>query len=211
MVNLNKQYWNNRYNKMTGEKVVGHKHWSLEQYNRENEKWVKLFSKTFEKLNIQKIYSVLDFGCGVGRWIPFLKQYCLYYCGVDIIEKALNQAKEKAYLYNNVNFGLIENGLIPNLIGNCGYDLIWSVVCLQHVIDDKLLDLYISQFYKILRPNSWIISVENVSENKSNEYIKFRSYADYAKMFKHHKFKPISVEYFESSGEKHAIMVFQKI
>lgn len=190
----NINYWKDRYNRMAGEKVVGHGGWSKQQYNEEYEKWKDHFVMFMDKIKSQT-NSILDFGCGIGRWQEFLLEYGDY-CGCDIID------------FSSKNFELIKNYLIP-FVG-VKFDLIWTCVTLQHVIDDDLLENYIRQFYNRLKTNGKLIITENVSNNKSNNYISFRSLNDYLNLFKKFRFVNTSYLIFNSSNEDHAIMLFEK-
>ena len=60
------------------------------------EKWNK-FEKDYilPELNITSADSVLDIGCGIGRWAETLIPLCGYYCGADFSAEMIKIAKER--------------------------------------------------------------------------------------------------------------------
>lgn len=47
------------------------------------------------QLNITKESSVLDIGCGMGRWAEHVIPLCSFYCGVDFSSEMIRVAKER--------------------------------------------------------------------------------------------------------------------
>lgn len=189
---------------MTGEKVVGHKGWKFQEYAISYLRWSKKFEQYMPNV---KLGNVLDFGCGIGRWIPLLTKYFDHYYGVDIEQRAINRA---SMIFSEVpggNFQLIKDEYIP--IPNIKFDIIWTCVTLQHIVDDKLLLNYARQFVSRLNPYGTIFCTENISENSSNEYISFRNIRYYEILFENFGLKLANHEIFSESGELHAIMIFR--
>lgn len=55
------------------------------------------FEKSYilPKLQITEKDSVLDIGCGIGRWAESIIPLCSYYCGADFSEEMIKIAKER--------------------------------------------------------------------------------------------------------------------
>lgn len=76
---------------------------------------------------------VAEMGVGIGRWIPFYALKDKYAVGIDISRSMLKIAKQRAKP-RNVNLILASVEAIPlrsNIV-----DLILSITCIQHVIDE---------------------------------------------------------------------------
>ena len=76
--------------------------------------------------------KLLDYGCGVGGWIPILakvfKNSEIH--GVEISSTAVEKAKQK---FSNFNFHHLENNIVP--MPDQSFDLIFSYHVLEHVDD----------------------------------------------------------------------------
>lgn len=211
MLNLNRTYWENRYEKMSGEQVVGNRVWNNDKYIEENKKWESLFNQILIDINDgNENKTVLDLGCGIGRWIPLLTKFYTNYYGVDIVTVATNESKKilDALNIKNYSLGLIHDGTIP--FNTMKFDLIWTCVSLQHIVDDNLLEYYITQFSNMISESGKVMITENIFKTKNNDYIKFRSPKEYISIFKKYGFSPIIQTEIVASREPHTIIVFKK-
>jgi len=205
-MNNNIEYWSKRYRNLGGKKTVGNKKWTNEEYINEQTRFESFIYPYISKL---KGDSVLDFGCGIGRRNQFLKQSYSKYYGVDIVKSAINSARRS---YHGDNFELITNNNIP--FKNIKFDLIWTNVALQHIVDEELLIHYINQFKDLLSEEGHVLIVENTSEAKNNNYISFRKPIEYINLFYNCGFEPLrdSIYYYdEGSKEPHLVLTFKKI
>lgn len=111
-----KQYWENRA-----------KGW-VEQAKAmpiEVEEVKKVFEKTGAK-------SVLDVGCGDGRWYPHLKEWGTEnYKGIDISENLIKAAQLR-FPHEKDNFWSIEVEKLDKLRWS-NFDLIFSYTCFEHI------------------------------------------------------------------------------
>lgn len=95
---------------------------------------------------------VLDFGCGTGSY-SFLFD-CDKYIGIDTDYDRIKYAKRT---YPKYDFRHIKNGLPTNLGED--FDYIFIVSTLHHLNNDAIRK-YFEQFYKILKPDGYIIGME---------------------------------------------------
>ena len=206
--NINKEYWVDRYGRMEAERVVGNVSWNADKYKKENDEWESKIRPFLDKIKIDGQSSLLDFGCGIGRWIPMLGEYCTHYYGTDIMESAIDRAMKVKSKNEFSFFGEIEDEKIPNIAPK--YNTIYTCVVLQHVVDDNVLREYVKQFYDLLDDDGHALIVENVSKNKDKNYIKFRDKEFYITLFEKTGFKLVEKESFISTSEEHCIMLFKK-
>lgn len=111
-----------------------------EYWEKRSESWIKqAASMDVEKEEIAKFIdeikpkSVLDVGCGDGRWVPFLMEHGVEkYEGVDISWNLIRAAKDRfPHLKDNFHVGTVEE--LPDLAGVA--DLAFSYTCLEHITE----------------------------------------------------------------------------
>lgn len=168
MLDLNKEYWENR----TKEK--GHTGWSdpiIYSYDQ------KIRLNTIEYiLNAMSIRggSALDYGCGTGDFCVLLSKYFDSVTGTDLSDNVLKIAADsnnrKNIIYSKLNY---------DTIFNKKYDLILTITVLQHVLDDNDLILLMKKFSEVLSNDGIILVLESFCDNDKNEnineYINIRS------------------------------------
>ena len=198
--NMNYDYWIKRYANLGGKRTVGRSSMSDKQYYDFLKKTTPILKEVLNKHC--EPTSVLDFGCGIGRWIPILEDFFDKYIGVDIVEEPIIQCKRD---FSSSNIVLMKDYTIPG--EKESFSNIWTYVTLQHVIDLDLLNDYIHQFYKLLNKNGICIITENCSGNRTNKYMSFRPPQTYIDIFKRNGFT-LDAQY--RKIRNHAILVFSK-
>jgi ubiquinone/menaquinone biosynthesis C-methylase UbiE len=98
----------------------------------------------------------LDFGCGLGRVTRPLAGHFDECVGVDISEGMVRGARE-------LNADVPGATFVVNAAGDLGrfadqsFDLVYSVIVLQHVPDRGAIESYIAEFCRVLRPGGLAI------------------------------------------------------
>lgn len=92
--------------------------------------------------------SVLDLGCGDGRWYPHLKEWGVEdYFGIDISQRLIKAAKDRfPHLKNSFKAVKVEDYSIMDPL-QPPYDLVFSYTCFEHI-----------------KPEDWEKAVENVKK-----------------------------------------------
>ena len=111
-------------------------------------------------INDFKDLSVLDIGCGMGRWANNLKNEIRLYHGIDFSENFVSLNKEQYKNYNNIKFMLMSASDMDLSKLDSSYDLIIIKGVLMYVNDDKLGDIFCN--LKILSPH-YIYIKESIS------------------------------------------------
>jgi len=209
-MNTNKKYWKDRYTQMGGEKTVGNRAWDNNRYRQAIKQLSNEVGPILETIDGEK---VLDFGCGIGRWSGLLQMFFDNYYAVDICEIALDQAMAHQNSLmpadGGTHYEIIENGKIP--FPRIKFNCIWTCVCLQHIVDPKLIEYTISQFYDRLTAGGTVLITENVSNHRSNHYLAFRSVNAYIQLFEDAGFEHVNTLPTAAMGnEAHATMLFRK-
>ena len=130
------------------------------RYDRCNEKdffntgknQVESLFELFKKLNLNmRRKTALDFGCGIGRVTHVLAGYFDKVYGVDVSEKMISEAKN--YFSENKNIAFIQNTDNDlRCFKNNQFDLIYSLITLQHMPSKNQIKSYLAEFIRILKP-----------------------------------------------------------
>jgi ubiquinone/menaquinone biosynthesis C-methylase UbiE len=93
----------------------------------------------------------LDFGCGLGRMTRALAGHFDECVGVDISEDMVRGAEKANADVANASF-VVNRADDLRQFPDASFDLIYSVIVLQHVPDRAAIESYIREFCRLLRP-----------------------------------------------------------
>jgi len=150
---------------MAPEKVVGDMRWDEDVYACEQEKFAARMRPC-----LKRHLSVLDYGCGIGRWTFFLSEDGRGYVGYDPVPRAIEIAED----LNPRELFTTDRELCDNA------DLGWTCTVLQHLCDSQVIDALSFLREKCER----LILVENVSQHNDRDYIYFRTIAQYVMLMR---------------------------
>jgi ubiquinone/menaquinone biosynthesis C-methylase UbiE len=100
--------------------------------------------------------SALDFGCGVGRMARSLASHFESYTGVDISEPMIARAREWNSDCPQCRFILNTAGDL-RVFESASFDLIYSRFVLQHLPSRALVESYLRDFIRILKPGGLLV------------------------------------------------------
>lgn len=140
-----KNFWNNLARGNHKEALVGH--YDAHMADENEEKFL------FEKVSLDGTLLALEFGCGPGRNMIKFKDKFKRIDGVDISDVVLKKA----------HIDLKENNVeIPNLYLTNGYDLtgiedetydvVFSIICIQHIGSRDWRKSLYKEFFRVLKP-----------------------------------------------------------
>jgi 2-polyprenyl-3-methyl-5-hydroxy-6-metoxy-1,4-benzoquinol methylase len=104
--------------------------------------------------------SVLDIGCGVGRWSVWMARHGAWVTGADISPTMVREAERRATaagVSSRCTF-LVSDLVELNL--DASFDLILGVTVLQHVLDRDRLQRVVSNLKDRLAPDGQIVLIE---------------------------------------------------
>lgn len=114
--------------------------------------------KTYIPKNNQ--LTILDFGCGTGRFFPFLSKSFKKVMATDISNEMLNIAKNRANRYKNIE--VITYDDFNNI--ELKVDLAYTFWVLAHCSNEQLRHIF-HRMYSILNPHGVFYIFEQVSKN----------------------------------------------
>jgi SAM-dependent methyltransferase len=103
--------------------------------------------------------SVLDYGCGTGRWVDFLRGYGFRYTGVDLSAGLLTIAKRQ---HPNTEFRKVDGQSIP--YGDAQFDVVWSIAVVHHNPPDRQEHL-LAEFSRVIRSGGVLVLLEGTGRN----------------------------------------------
>ena len=120
-------------------------------------------------LDIRKNMSVLDLGCGVGRWGEFFCPKVARYIGIDGSTKMIERAKENLSKFNNKellvgNLRRIENEIIALHDEIQQYDIVFICGVLMYLNDSEVIAV-LKQLPALINNGRQVCFIESMSQN----------------------------------------------
>ena len=95
------------------------------------------------KMNVDETCSVLDIGCGMGRWAETLIPLSGYYCGTDMSKEMIRCARERNQYsgkkYDFLEYGFEEFCALTKETLPCRFDRLWICGVMMYINDEILL------------------------------------------------------------------------
>jgi SAM-dependent methyltransferase len=117
------------------------------------EEWSMLKSH-LQQIGLKRMHTCVELGCGAGRLTNALAQDFTVVHALDVSPHRLAMAR-KVPNSSNVVFHLLEKPIIPLADKTC--DLCVSTHVLQHVSDLRVVENYLSEICRILRPMAFAV------------------------------------------------------
>ena len=109
----------------------------------------------FEKITHQKDpkkMRILEIGCGIGRLLIPMSEIFGQVIGVDISSEMIHKGKK--HLENIQNCQIFENnGIDLSEFSDNYFDFCFSFIVFQHIPEKKIVEKYISEVSRVLKPN----------------------------------------------------------
>lgn len=123
--------------------------WNVDEFFATGEADVQALMASVAALGFpQERIRALDFGCGVGRLTRQLSKHFHECWGVDVSQQMLELA---AKFNPSCHFHLNQRTDLQDFPSN-HFDLIYSVIVLQHQPNAKVIAAYLREFMRVLRP-----------------------------------------------------------
>lgn len=191
----NETFWRERFQEL-GEHSVGpgdtRNDFELEEHRQ-------YFARGVANWILQLKGPVLDFGCGVGRWIPDLPRP---YTGLDLLPEHIEYCKSLYQTAPDINF---DSSQTLKFLPDNYFNSIWTCTVLQHVVELPLRRTIIENLGRVLSPIGTFLSVEWAVGQKEFDWCRAVQRSDFNRCF-HSKQVGEVVE----NGRRHTIWVLRK-
>jgi ubiquinone/menaquinone biosynthesis C-methylase UbiE len=117
------------------------------------EEW-SMLKNHLQQIGFAQMRTCVELGCGAGRLTNALAQDFTVVHALDVSPHRLTMAS-KVPNSQNVVFHLLEKPIIPLSDKTC--DLCVSTHVLQHVSDMKVVENYLHEMYRVLRPEAFAV------------------------------------------------------
>ena len=167
--------WQEKY-RSVGRGLVAFRWLDEEGRQRETRRWLDfILPPLYEQIPDPKSKSVLDVGCGNGRWYGLLSEMFDTYKGTDILEPLVLEAKRTFPAGDFV----LTSPMDPFPVPDQSQDLVWFVTVLQHITIKSMMDFILWECRRVLKPGRSVFAFENTHAKKSNAEIAYRSVEAY--------------------------------
>lgn len=103
-----------------------------------------------------RFQRVLDFGCGIGRTAPALREHFAEYIGLDVAESLIRKARELHRDLPNARFLVNTTSRVD--LPNDSIDFIFAFGVFQHIPDRQAILQLFTEFARILAPRGLIFA-----------------------------------------------------
>lgn len=137
--------------------------------------------------------TVLDAGCGEGRWTGYLSSHAKKVIGIDSSPASIKKAKRNV---PGARFFVGDLTRLP--FKDSSFDVVFLSLVLQHIVDETRFQKAVQELARVTRPGGRIFLLEIVSgiEKKRHGYIALRSAGAYQEAFlPHHMVRHIGVRF----------------
>ena len=152
---------------------------------------------------------VLDFGCGWGRWTPFLADATGgHVTGLDISSDYIMEARKLAVGNPFVKFENLIDPMSKFPFGGSSFDLIFTCTVLQHLVRSDLLYHTLDEFRRVLTPKGLLVMFEATAKQHSKPHIVFGGVDRYQRLLPWMKIRggwTTSIR-----GEEHTLMLGER-
>ncbi|MBF0473949.1 MAG: class I SAM-dependent methyltransferase [Nitrospirae bacterium] len=123
--------------------------------------------------------SILEIGCGVGRFLKPLACRFQNVCGVDISQNMLETARDYCSCLPNITFKLNDGKSLTGINDN-SYDYCVSAGVFQHITDINVIISYIKEGLRIIKPQGLMLFqfVGNYTEEVGHDAVGAKITAD---------------------------------
>lgn len=129
--------------------------WTAYDWSRKGDEWsdawggadAQWHGTILPRIRLGTVGTVLEIGCGYGKWVPYFGPHCVKYQGVDICSKCIENCQKE---FPELDFWL-NDGRTLNMIEDGSVDFVFSYDSLVHA-DADTMEVLVPQIVAKLSP-----------------------------------------------------------
>ncbi len=166
---MNKKFWLGRYTSLKKNGIVG----SMSYGDEFQERVDIFFAEMKHELKISKCSTLVDFGCGTGKYAKLLKEHFKpkKYIGLDIIDFVIEDNKNKLPGFDFK----VYDGTIPKC------DVIFLASLFQHM-DDKEVVTTLKKMKTSLSKDGKLFIIDFIGKAANNSYTYYRDVKEHGQL-----------------------------
>jgi ubiquinone/menaquinone biosynthesis C-methylase UbiE len=122
---------------------------SDEDWHKETAK--ELFGEFLMGVKLREDWTILDYGCGVGRIMKLIAPHVKLAIGVDISHDMIKMAKKYLEVVPNVEV-YETNGVDLSIFPDCKFDFVFEKSVFQHIPDTRITIGILKEIARVLKP-----------------------------------------------------------
>ena len=128
--------------------------WDVESFLASGEEdFQRMVAPVMERVGVKTTGAMLELGCGAGRMTgSFARRWQRAYA-LDISQEMLGKARRIHQGASNIGW-LLGNGTDLNCVATGAIDFVFSYLVLQHLPDAQLIQNYVVEMLRVLKPGS---------------------------------------------------------
>jgi|TARA_Y100000034_G_scaffold94516_1_gene114543 ubiquinone/menaquinone biosynthesis C-methylase UbiE len=144
-----------------------------------------------DNVDLNKEMTVLDAGCGTGRWSLLMAPYVKKVIGLDNNQKAIDVLQNKVK-QGNTNIETLCNSITSIPLPDNSVDMTFTNITLQHITGDDFVKA-VGEIKRVTKPGGQIVLIEHsFTLIKNTPDLVCRKPKEYAEAFKPAKLKKVS-------------------
>jgi ubiquinone/menaquinone biosynthesis C-methylase UbiE len=153
-------FWRERYQQLGPHSVGPGNTTSDAELDAHKQQFLLVASEWLSKLN----GPVLDFGCGVGRWVNNLPRP---YVGLDLLPEHLDTCRAKYVSQSGVDF---QHSSQLAALPDKHFNAIFTCTVLQHIVEGPFRKNILREFKRILSRDGIFLSIEWADRQKEYDW-----------------------------------------
>lgn len=106
----------------------------------------------------------MDFGCGYGRFEPFLSHFCGHIWAVDVVPGVVERVRGSIPTISGLSVGWpfeipLKNGKV---------DFLWACLVFQHLVDQKMFAAACRELRRVMKSGARVLIIDNAVDRAAH-------------------------------------------
>lgn len=138
----------------------------------------KIYLEKFLFKELSNLKNILDFWCWNWRFSFYFTNTFNKVTGIDLSKEMIINAQKYKVKNNIDNIKFINDDILKKDFLNEKFHNIFTSWCLQHILNEEILENIIKNFSNIIESNWYVIIIEQTKKEYEKEYYRWEHYKD---------------------------------